>query len=135
MANRARAARDLRRHPRRERQASRCPHGVEEPVPGRRLDRDRIAGDARRRDALGQPRGRACDGAGMTSDRAALDRNIASATKALLDAQKPDGHWCFELEADATIPAEYALLRHYLAEPVDAGLERKIGVYLRLIQG
>ena len=46
--------------------------------------------------------------------------------KALLDAQKPDGHWCFELEADATIPAEYVLLRHYLAEPVDAELERKI---------
>ena len=53
----------------------------------------------------------------------------------MLDAQKPDGHWCFELEADATIPAEYVLLRHYLAEPVDAELERKIAVYLRRIQG
>jgi squalene-hopene/tetraprenyl-beta-curcumene cyclase len=53
----------------------------------------------------------------------------------LLDAQKPDGHWLFELEADATIPAEYVLLRHYLGEPVDAELERKIGVYLRRIQG
>ena len=68
-------------------------------------------------------------------ERATLDRNIASATKAMLDAQKPDGHWCFELEADATIPAEYVLLRHYLAEPVDAELERKIAVYLRRIQG
>jgi squalene-hopene/tetraprenyl-beta-curcumene cyclase len=71
----------------------------------------------------------------MTVDLAALSGNIASATKAMLDAQKPDGHWCFELEADATIPAEYVLLRHYLAEPVDAELERKIGVYLRRIQG
>jgi squalene-hopene/tetraprenyl-beta-curcumene cyclase len=71
----------------------------------------------------------------MTADRVALDRNIASATKALLDAQKPDGHWCFELEADATIPAEYVLLRHYLAEPVDAELERKIAIYLRRVQG
>jgi squalene-hopene/tetraprenyl-beta-curcumene cyclase len=71
----------------------------------------------------------------MTVDLAALNGNIASATKAMLDAQKPDGHWCFELEADATIPAEYVLLRHYLAEPVDAELERKIGVYLRRIQG
>jgi squalene-hopene/tetraprenyl-beta-curcumene cyclase len=71
----------------------------------------------------------------MTADRAALDRNIASATKALLEAQKPDGHWCFELEADATIPAEYVLLRHYLAEPVDAELERKIAIYLRRRQG
>lgn len=68
-------------------------------------------------------------------ERAALDRNIASATKAMLDAQKPDGHWCFELEADATIPAEYVLLRHYLAEPVEAELERKIAIYLRRIQG
>jgi squalene-hopene/tetraprenyl-beta-curcumene cyclase len=71
----------------------------------------------------------------MTVDLAALSNNIASATKAMLDAQKPDGHWCFELEADATIPAEYVLLRHYLAEPVDAELEGKIAVYLRRIQG
>ncbi len=41
----------------------------------------------------------------------------------------------FELEADATIPAEYVLLRHFLAEPDDLELERKIGVYLRRIQG
>ncbi len=40
----------------------------------------------------------------------------------------------FELEADATIPAEYVLLRHYLAEPVDTELEAKIAVYLRRIQ-
>ena len=59
-------------------------------------------------------------------DKAALDRGIASATAALLDRQQPDGHWVFELEADATIPAEYVLLRHYLGEPVDAELEGKI---------
>ena len=41
----------------------------------------------------------------------------------------------FELEADATIPAEYVLLHHYLGEPEDLELERKIGVYLRRIQG
>ena len=46
-----------------------------------------------------------------------------------------DGHWVFELEADATIPAEYVLLRHYLGEPVDAALEAKIAAYLRRIQG
>ena len=71
----------------------------------------------------------------MKMERTALDQKITWATKALLDAQKPDGHWCFELEADATIPAEYVLLRHYLAEPVDAELERKIAIYLRRIQG
>jgi squalene-hopene/tetraprenyl-beta-curcumene cyclase len=64
-----------------------------------------------------------------------LDRNIDAATDALLALQQPDGHWVFELEADATIPAEYVLLRHYLAEPVDAALEAKIAVYLRRIQG
>src|SRR6267154_3945039 len=64
-----------------------------------------------------------------------LDRSIDAATGALLALQRPDGHWVFELEADATIPAEYVLLRHYLAEPVDAALEAKIAVYLRRIQG
>ena len=64
-----------------------------------------------------------------------LTRSIEGATQALLARQRPDGHWVFELEADATIPAEYVLLRHYLGEPVDAVLEQKIAVYLRRIQG
>jgi len=64
-----------------------------------------------------------------------LAHSIDSATQALLARQRPDGHWVFELEADATIPAEYVLLRHYLGEPVDAALEQKIAVYLRRIQG
>ncbi|MBI4367077.1 MAG: squalene--hopene cyclase [Deltaproteobacteria bacterium] len=64
-----------------------------------------------------------------------LDRAIAAATDALLAGQHPDGHWIFELEADATIPAEYVLLRHYLGEPVNASLEAKIAAYLRGIQG
>jgi squalene-hopene/tetraprenyl-beta-curcumene cyclase len=64
-----------------------------------------------------------------------LERSVSRATDALLQTQQPDGHWVFELEADATIPAEYVLLRHYLGEPVDAELERKIAVYLRRIQG
>src|SRR5712692_1722870 len=64
-----------------------------------------------------------------------IDDGIEAATRALLDLQQPDGHWVFELEADATIPAEYVLLRHYLAEPVASELEAKIAVYLRRIQG
>ena len=64
-----------------------------------------------------------------------LDRPIEAATDALLATQRADGHFLFELEADATIPAEYVLLRHYLGEPVDAALEQKIAVYLRRIQG
>jgi squalene-hopene/tetraprenyl-beta-curcumene cyclase len=64
-----------------------------------------------------------------------LEKSIASATQGLLSYRQPDGHWVFELEADATIPAEYILFRHYLGEPVDAPLEAKIAVYLRRIQG
>src|SRR3982750_1217667 len=72
----------------------------------------------------------------MTASRdPALEERIHSATRALIDLQQPDGHWVFALEADATIPAEYVLLRHHLAEPVDTALEAKIGNYLRRIQG
>ena len=65
---------------------------------------------------------------------AVLDQVVERAAAALAKQQRPDGHWVFELEADATIPAEYVLLRHYLGEPVDAVLEARIGRYLRRIQ-
>src|SRR6478735_3621575 len=68
-------------------------------------------------------------------DDAALGGSIGAATRGLLNFKQPDGHFVFELEADATIPSEYVLLRHYLGEPVDAALEAKIAVYLRRIQG
>jgi squalene-hopene/tetraprenyl-beta-curcumene cyclase len=63
-----------------------------------------------------------------------LTEAIGKAEQALLHRQNPDGHWVFELEADATIPAEYVLLEHYL-DRIDPVLEAKIGVYLRRIQG
>jgi squalene-hopene/tetraprenyl-beta-curcumene cyclase len=65
----------------------------------------------------------------------AVETIIRNATAALLKEQRDDGHWVYELEADATIPAEYVLLVHYLAEEPNLELERKIGVYLRRIQG
>ena len=65
----------------------------------------------------------------------ALQASIAQATRALHGHQQGDGHWVFELEADATIPSEYVLFRHYLGEPVDSELERKIANYLVRIQG
>src|SRR5450755_4196685 len=70
-----------------------------------------------------------------TTAPSTLDRAIAAATDALLASQRPDGHWAFELEADATIPSEYVLLRHYRGEAVDAALEEKIARYLRRTQG
>ncbi len=65
---------------------------------------------------------------------ARLDRAIARAAEALAACQKPDGHWVFELEADATIPAEYVLLQHWFGRS-DTALEARIAVYLRRIQG
>ncbi|MDJ0391092.1 squalene--hopene cyclase [Roseomonas sp. E05] len=73
------------------------------------------------------------DEAGITLDEA--EAGLRRATEALLGLQREDGHWVFELEADATIPAEYVLLRHHLGEPDDLALERRIGAYLRRIQG
>jgi squalene-hopene/tetraprenyl-beta-curcumene cyclase len=70
-----------------------------------------------------------------TIDSDALEKSIASATEALSGYRQADGHFVFELETDATIPSEYVLLRHHLAEPVDAVLEGKIANYLRRIQG
>jgi squalene-hopene/tetraprenyl-beta-curcumene cyclase len=63
-----------------------------------------------------------------------LDEAVERAKSALLRRQKPDGHWVFELEADATIPAEYVLLEHFL-DRIDPELERRIANYLRSIQG
>lgn len=65
---------------------------------------------------------------------ARLSRAADAAHAALRRRQNGDGHWVFELEADATIPAEYVLLEHHLGR-IDPALEAKIGVYLRSIQG
>src|SRR3984957_18314139 len=72
------------------------------------------------------------DGSALRPD---LEAAAERAAAALRSRQRDDGHWLFELEADATIPAEYILLRSYLGEPDAPELERKIGVYLRRIQG
>jgi len=71
--------------------------------------------------------------AAVTTDATApvLQRAITLTLKTLLADQKPDGHWIYELEADATIPAEYVLMVHYLGEPADAALEASIANYLR----
>jgi len=63
-----------------------------------------------------------------------LEDAIGRASAALGSRQQADGHWVFELEADATIPAEYVLLEHYL-DRIDPALQDKVGVYLRRVQG
>ncbi len=62
-----------------------------------------------------------------------LDEAITRAYTALLAQQREDGHWCFPLEADCTIPAEYILMMHFMDE-VDTVLERKIANFLRTRQ-
>jgi squalene-hopene/tetraprenyl-beta-curcumene cyclase len=43
---------------------------------------------------------------------ASLDEGIEAASSALRRGRQADGHWLYELEADATIPAEYVLFTH-----------------------
>ena len=66
----------------------------------------------------------------QTAPDAMLHEAITRAGAALARQQHADGHWVFELEADATIPAEYVLLEHFL-DQIDPALEEKIAVYLR----
>ena len=65
---------------------------------------------------------------------AALDAVIAEASAGLKSRQRPDGHWVFDLEADATIPSEYILLNHFLDE-LEPEIEAKLADYIRSIQG
>lgn len=63
----------------------------------------------------------------------ALDHAVRAAAANLLGRQRDDGHWVFELEADATIPAEYLMLQHFFGR-VQPEKEARIGRYLRRIQ-
>ena len=62
-----------------------------------------------------------------------VEQAVERAKRALLDEQHADGYWCFELEADCTIPSEYVLLMHYM-DDIDAQLQAKIAVYVRARQ-
>ncbi|MDT8364149.1 MAG: squalene--hopene cyclase [Nitrosomonas sp.] len=58
---------------------------------------------------------------------------VIRARAALLDQQQEDGHWCWPLEADCTIPAEYILMMHFMDE-IDLGLEAKLANFIRARQ-
>ena len=66
-------------------------------------------------------------------DTIAVDKMLGAATEALLTSQRDDGHWVFELEADATIPSEYVLLVHHLAETPN--LELAVRNEVALVRG
>ncbi len=61
-------------------------------------------------------------------DDAALLDSVSRAADALARRRQPDGHFVFELEADATIPAEYVLLEHFLdrIDPDAGGEDRRL---------
>ena len=63
----------------------------------------------------------------------AVESVIEDAWQALKETQHEDGHWAFKLEADATIPAEYILLNHFIGE-VEEDIEAKLANYIRSIQ-
>ena len=59
--------------------------------------------------------------------------NAKNAADHLMARQQDDGHIVFELEADATIPAEYIFLNHFL-DDLEPDLEAEMGDYLRSVQ-
>ena len=60
---------------------------------------------------------------------------VIEETHQLLGRQQTEqGYWAFELEADATISAEYIFLNHFLGT-IDDKVEGKLSNYLRNIQG
>ena len=62
-----------------------------------------------------------------------LDKAVDQAASHLLSHQRPDGHWVFELEADATIPSEFVMLKRFFGM-VEPEREARIGRYLRRLQ-
>ena len=58
-----------------------------------------------------------------------MNAAIRRAIDRLLADQQDDGHWIYELEADATIPAEYVCYLHYMNERAPE-LEREIASFL-----
>src|SRR3546814_14302028 len=67
-------------------------------------------------------------------DLDAVDALVGEMRAALKAEQRADGPWLFELEADATIPAEYIFLQHFLGQvdtppfpAIETSEERRVG--------
>jgi len=61
--------------------------------------------------------------------RTGLDVALEKARGCLLSLQKPDGHWCGELEGDTILESEYMLLMAFLGRE-DEERVRKAGAYI-----
>lgn len=62
-----------------------------------------------------------------------VERAIEQAKTSLLADQDPAGYWCYPVESDCTIPAEYIMMMHFV-DDIDTELQAKIAVYLRRMQ-
>ncbi len=59
-----------------------------------------------------------------------IDKAIRKALDGIVKVQDPEGFWCYELEADITIPSEYILMMHYIGD-VDKNIQVKMANYIR----
>ena len=59
-----------------------------------------------------------------------LRNAIAAAQRYLLSIQRPDGHWCGELEGDTILESEYILTLHFLGRTGETRV-KKAAEYLR----
>lgn len=59
-----------------------------------------------------------------------IDKAIRKALDGIVKVQDPEGFWCYELEADITIPSEYILMMHYIGD-VDKNIQIKMANYIR----
>ena len=64
---------------------------------------------------------------------AEVSNGVGAAQRALLELQRPDGHWCAELEGDCILESEYILTMHFLGRTGEERV-RKAGNYLRRMQ-
>lgn len=68
--------------------------------------------------------------AGSFPFETAIASAVIKARQALIALQHPEGYWCFELEADCTVPSEYILMMHFMNE-IDEELEPRLARYIR----
>src|ERR1700733_1288460 len=83
--------------------------------------------------APASPPGGPANGTSATTDPHALGPAIARAAARLTQLQDADGFWCFHLEADASITAEYILMMHFMDE-IEEPLQQQLARSLRATQ-
>lgn len=65
---------------------------------------------------------------------ATLEEALERACGNILERQNPGGFWVFDLEADATIPSEYIILKRFLGMDVERGVKEGLLRYIRAKQ-